>query len=118
MRWWRHTILAVGAALVIAVFASAPRAAAQALGEQITSFRSDVVVGSDGVVTVTETIAYDFGSNERHGIIRVIPTRFSYDDVKKGYDRVTPSTSCPCPRRPALLRSTRSARTATTRPSG
>jgi uncharacterized protein (TIGR04222 family) len=59
-------------------------------GERIRSFTSDVEVAKDGTVTVTEEIVYDFGGNQRHGILRTIPVRFPYDEVRNGYDRVTP----------------------------
>lgn len=72
--------------------ASGPGAShAQAAGEAIRSFESRIVIGTDGTLTVTERIEYDFGgSTGRHGIERFIPTRFSYDDVKKNYDRLNP----------------------------
>ena len=56
-------------------------------GERITRFTFDAVVQGDGDMLVTETIEYDFGSNERHGIFRDIPTRLTYDDDN---DRVYP----------------------------
>ncbi len=60
------------------------------LGERITDYVSNVEIARNGEVTVTEDITYDFGSTPRHGILRHIPIRFPYDDVKEGYDRVTP----------------------------
>jgi uncharacterized membrane protein YgcG len=42
--------------------------------EIIDSFESDISVSKDGTVTVVETISYDFGETERHGIFRDIPT--------------------------------------------
>ena len=40
-----------------------------------------------GISAVVETIVYDFGAEQRHGIYREIPTRLHYDDT---YDRVFP----------------------------
>ncbi|MCB9813826.1 DUF2207 domain-containing protein [Candidatus Nomurabacteria bacterium] len=40
--------------------------------EEITSFASDIVINSDSSFTVTETIEYDFGSANKHGIYRNI----------------------------------------------
>lgn len=50
--------------------------------ELIDSFDSQVVISSDGMVTVTETIVYDFGSAERHGIYRIIPYSYNRDGSK------------------------------------
>ncbi len=41
--------------------------------ERITGFTSDIAVAADGSFVVTETIEYDFGSAERHGIYRTLP---------------------------------------------
>lgn len=41
--------------------------------ESITEFQSDIDVQSDGSLSVTETIRYDFGTNNRHGIFRTLP---------------------------------------------
>ncbi len=41
--------------------------------EQINSFDVDITVNRDGTINVTEIILYDFGSLERHGILRTIP---------------------------------------------
>jgi len=42
-------------------------------GESVDDFSVQVVVTESGVLHVTETIVYNFGSNERHGIRREIP---------------------------------------------
>lgn len=42
--------------------------------EQITSYRVDATLNNNGSINVTETIAYDFGNNEKHGTFRYIPT--------------------------------------------
>jgi hypothetical protein len=42
------------------------------LGETIDSFRSDITVNPDSTINVVETIVYDFGNVEKHGITRAI----------------------------------------------
>lgn len=73
-------------AVLVGLLSVAPPAYA-AGGESITSYDTRLEVHADGKVRVTETIRYDFGSNDRHGIIRRIPARFRYDDTR---DRITP----------------------------
>lgn len=41
--------------------------------EVINSFDARITIQNDGVLAVTETIVYDFGSNQKHGIFRDIP---------------------------------------------
>jgi hypothetical protein len=89
------------AALVLTVAASftitstiagttASSASAATFGsEEITRFDSDITIESDGALLVKETIVYDFGTLQRHGIFRDIPVRVDYP-TKKGYDRVYP----------------------------
>jgi uncharacterized protein (TIGR04222 family) len=55
--------------------------------ETIRSYDVDITVQPNGELTVVETIDYDFGSEQRHGIFRDIPTRLHYDDT---YDRLMP----------------------------
>jgi len=43
-----------------------------AQAEEITSFVSDIVVQADSSLLITETITYDFGSEQKHGIFRNI----------------------------------------------
>lgn len=69
-------LVGTAAAMVLALPASA---AAQSV-ERITRYDVELVVEDDGDLLVTETIDYDFGSNERHGIFRDIPVRFDFDD--------------------------------------
>lgn len=45
----------------------------------ITAFHSDITVENTGSVTIQETIAVDFGSEEKHGIFRTIP--YIYTDT-------------------------------------
>jgi hypothetical protein len=51
------------------------RATAQASAERITSYHAGIVIQRDGSILVTERIVYNFGSDQRHGIIRAIPVR-------------------------------------------
>ena len=44
--------------------------------ERITSFVSDVEIDASATATRTETIQYDFGFSERHGIFRDIPIQY------------------------------------------
>jgi hypothetical protein len=67
-------VLATGTLLV-----AAPRPALAAPAESITSYAVRLDVLADGRLSVTETILYDFGGNEKHGILRRIPDRFHYD---------------------------------------
>lgn len=41
--------------------------------ESINAFNAHIRIQKNGQILVTETITYDFGSNERHGIFRDIP---------------------------------------------
>jgi hypothetical protein len=61
--------------------------AAAVTGESISAYDTGIEVRADGELRVTETIRYDFGTNERHGILRKIPARFRYDDTR---DRLYP----------------------------
>ena len=60
-------------------------AGAQTGAESITSYDARIAIQGDGSILVTEQIAYDFGSNQRHGIIREIPVRVRYNG---SYDRI------------------------------
>jgi uncharacterized membrane protein YgcG len=42
--------------------------------ENIKSYDVDAKLGDGGIIDVVETIVYDFGNNEKHGIFRYIPT--------------------------------------------
>ncbi len=44
--------------------------------ERISRYATDIRLDLDAVLFVTETIEYDFGINERHGIYRDIPVRY------------------------------------------
>ncbi len=49
--------------------------------EQITNFDSQIIARKDGTMVITETIDYDFGSDDRHGIYRFIPLVSSVGDL-------------------------------------
>lgn len=72
---------------VVASFALAPRAAAQPLPERIERYEVTIDIRADGTYEVIETILYDFGPFERHGIFRTIPVRFPYDPDPK-FERI------------------------------
>ena len=55
--------------------------------EKIDAYRVDIRIETDGSLTVTEAIEYDFGSQQKHGIDRDIPTKLRYDDEHdRNYD--------------------------------
>ena len=83
MRRMRLRLVApVGA--VLAVLALAAPALAS---EQIRSFDAHVSILEDGTIDVTETIVYDFGSAQRHGIYRDLITKQAFDTT---FDRLYP----------------------------
>ena len=70
-------------------------------GERVTSYEVVATVEADGAVLFQETITYDFGGNDRHGIDRNVITRQRYDDRN---DRTYPleviSVTSPTPNTP------------------
>src|SRR5689334_12047053 len=70
----------------LAAFAPAVRSSAQAF-ESIRSYDVQIEIRTDDSLRITETIVYDFGSAEHHGIYRDVPTSYRYD---ARYDRITP----------------------------
>jgi hypothetical protein len=85
-------MLGAAGALALVVFAATPAGAAAAparaaAGESIPSYAASIEIRPDGTVRVTETITYDFGDDQRHGIIRRVPTVFRYDGTR---DRIYP----------------------------
>jgi uncharacterized membrane protein YgcG len=68
------------AAVALAVVPALPAAAA-ADGERIISYDVQLAVQTDGSLRVQETIDYDFGSNQRHGVERRVDTEQRYDDT-------------------------------------
>ena len=81
-------LLALLAVTLVLLLSGSGRATAQS-AERITDYRTTIAIQDDGHLEITEVIAYDFGSNERHGIFRDIPTRFRFDAK---HDRVYPLT--------------------------
>ena len=51
----------------------------------ITTYDVQLTVNADGSFHVRETIPYDFGTDEHHGIFRTLPVRYTYNDSQ---DRV------------------------------
>ena len=78
---WTVVLFVAGLTLGIAAPAHA------APGESISSYDTRIEVRTDGQLLVNETIAYDFGTGQRHGIFRKIPTRFHWDGTR---DRIYP----------------------------
>jgi uncharacterized membrane protein YgcG len=78
---------AVATAALATILAAPTGASAQSAAERIISYHARIVMQRDGSVLVTEQITYDFGSDQRHGIFRVIPVRFRYNG---SYDRIYP----------------------------
>jgi uncharacterized protein (TIGR04222 family) len=78
-------VLALTLGSAWAVAAGHPAAASSF--ETIRNYDVDLTVQPNGDLSVVETIVYDFGSEQRHGIYREIPTRLHYNDT---YDRVFP----------------------------
>jgi len=74
-------------AFVLAVALAPVGTAAAQSPERILRYAVEITIEQDASIVVTETIDYDFGSSERHGIFRDIPTRLQYDDT---YDRIYP----------------------------
>ncbi|HEX2052092.1 MAG TPA: DUF2207 domain-containing protein [Actinomycetota bacterium] len=75
--------------LCLAALVVAPAApAAGQTDERITSYRIDIeILRPSGDLRISEVINYNFGANERHGIFRYIPVRFTYDER---FDRIYP----------------------------
>lgn len=48
--------------------------------ESIREFHSTIIVNKDSSIEVEESITYDFGLNEKHGIIRYIPYQYQLED--------------------------------------
>ena len=66
---------------------AAPTALAQFGGEAIRSYDLQIEVRTDDSLRITETIVYDFGGSQDHGIFRDVPTRLTFNDR---FDRVYP----------------------------
>jgi hypothetical protein len=73
-------VSALVAAVALAILPALPAAAASD-DERITSYDVQLAVQTDGSMRVQETLGYDFGGNQRHGIEREIVTEQRYDDT-------------------------------------
>jgi uncharacterized membrane protein YgcG len=72
--------VAVAVLLALLGFAFGARASADE-GWVIQRFAADITIQKDGSLHVTEAIDVDFGTQEKHGIIRTIPVRYRWDDT-------------------------------------
>jgi uncharacterized membrane protein YgcG len=81
--------LAIGPAILGLSLGWALLAAPASAGtfETTTAYDVDITIAPQGDIQVVESIDYDFGDSEHHGIYRDIPTRVWYDDT---YDRTYP----------------------------
>jgi uncharacterized membrane protein YgcG len=84
----RHAKPSIALALVLsaALAAWTGRATAQP-AEAILRYDVAIQIQHDDSIVVRETIDYDFGTAQRHGIFRDIPTTLRYDDA---HDRTYP----------------------------
>jgi uncharacterized protein (TIGR04222 family) len=84
-RLGRHIgLLSLTALTAMALMAAGHPARAQA-DEHVASFGSKLNLSRAGVLNVTETIAYDFGDTDHHGIYRGIPTTYKSDNGRDNY---------------------------------
>jgi hypothetical protein len=58
-------------------------------GWTITSVHANIALSADSRLTIQEDTRVDFGSQQKHGIFRTIPTRYRYDDTHDRYYDVT-----------------------------
>jgi uncharacterized membrane protein YgcG len=72
---------------VTALFGAAVPAASAQTSERIHEYDVLIEIERSGSLRVTETIDYDFGSTDHHGIYRDVPERVHFDDT---HDRVYP----------------------------
>ena len=75
MRPLRTVVLAL--LVATGIMQALPGHAAAAEAFTINTFHDDIQVQRNADIDITETIAVDFGTNERHGIFRTIPTRYA-----------------------------------------
>ena len=73
----RHSLAAL---LIVVLLAALSSVASADEGWVIRSFDVRYQIEDNGVVHVTEDILVDFGSLQRHGIFREMPTLYSYDE--------------------------------------
>ena len=82
-----RAVFALLAALWLVVLATVSAQADEAW--VITSFHSDIRIATDSSLSISEDIRVDFGSLQKHGIFRTIPTRYRYDDTHDRYYDLT-----------------------------
>ena len=82
-----RALLSLLAALWLSALAAVPASADE--GWVITSFHSDIHIAADSTLAISEDIRVDFGSLQKHGIFRTIPTRYRYDDTHDRYYELT-----------------------------
>ncbi|MFA5714741.1 MAG: DUF2207 domain-containing protein [Candidatus Paceibacterota bacterium] len=58
--------------IMFALFISFP-----ALAEEISNYEVDITINTDSTINVQEKIFYNFGENQKHGIYRDIPFKYS-----------------------------------------
>jgi hypothetical protein len=83
VRTWGTCVLLIAWCVLWAVPASAEDA------EHISSYDVALTVRDNGAMGVTETIAYDFDTFQKHGIFRTIPTKVPFDDANFRIYRVS-----------------------------
>jgi hypothetical protein len=103
MRFGIGRLLRLACALVAVLFVhllGAPALNAQGLpnspyDERLVKLRVDAIVEPTGDLMVVETITWDFGLNQKRGIFRYVPTKYSVDkslvkvpDASREYERV------------------------------
>lgn len=77
MRSIRTYLILALATICLVQLAPQKVAAAESLdGYTITNFHDEITVQENANLDITEIIVVDFGSNERHGIFRTIPTKY------------------------------------------
>jgi uncharacterized membrane protein len=54
--------------------------------EKINNFDAQIKINSDASILITETIKYDFGNTERHGIFRDIPVNYKTSAGNRSID--------------------------------
>ncbi|MDP1792807.1 MAG: DUF2207 domain-containing protein, partial [Acidimicrobiales bacterium] len=83
MRSFKTAFAAVVAAIAFGV--ATPSANAQSFGPHVDDQTIDMTIQPNGEIKVVETINYDFGTTQRHGIFRNYQVRFDYDSK---YERI------------------------------
>ena len=73
-----------GVLLLLALFLLAPHKLG-ANAERIVSFAADVYVSKQNVAQIKETITYDFGTAQHHGILRFVPTEYTDERSQRYY---------------------------------